>query len=91
MSFVQNFEGLGIILIIFFEEHSPLDSGEALDEDSGEIKVGVDFTTDPAALRKVTRRVDCTILEVNHTKAKIRNDPLNIEAKIDLKKVSAVR
>ena len=66
-------------------------SGEDSDETSGEIKIGVDFTTDPAALRKVTRRVDCTILEVNQTKATIRDDPLNIEAEIDLKKVSAVR
>ena len=58
----------------------------------GEIEnVGVDFTTDPAALRKVTKRVDCTILEVNNTKAKIRNDPINAEAIVDLKKVSAVR
>ena len=58
----------------------------------GEIEnVGVDFTTDPAALRKVTKRVDCTILEVNNTKAKIRNDPINAEVDVDLKKVSAVR
>ena len=58
----------------------------------GEIEnVGVDFTTDPAALRKVTRRVDCTILEVSPTRAKRRPEQIDEEASIDLKSVRAVR
>ena len=55
--------------------------------------VEVDFTTDPAALRKVTKRngVNCTILEVDHTNARVRDDiRQENESEIDLKRVRMV-